>query len=395
VAFRRYSRDDRAAMADAHAAPPEAAPAPRRGGRARPWIVRLLIGLATLLAIIATFGAWADRQLLNTQNWVDTTDELIADERIQAAIARFVATDIVDTPQARQRIEDALPTRAAPLAGPIAGAVSDLADRATRRLLATAEVQKLWSQANRLTHQQFVKAVDGEKPFTDQGIILDLRPLDGTIGQKLGVAEDVTRLGDNGRIVIIKPNQLESLQTGVHLFKILRWVTAILAFVLFAAAVYVAPDRRRTLLNCGLALMVAGLFVLLMRRVLGDAIVQAVTSGGPSAPAANDAWHIGTSMLRDIAASGVVLGVIVALGAWLAGAGRRATATRRFIAPVLRDQPAIAGSIVGIVVLILLLAGVLPGSDRIIPVLIYIALVVAGMVLLRRQVTREFPAAHL
>jgi hypothetical protein len=395
VAFRRASRDDRAAMADAHAAPPEAAPAARRGGRARPWIVRLLIGLATLLAIIATFGAWADRQLLNTENWVDTTDELIADEQIRDAIATFVATQIVDTPQARQKIQDALPSRAAPLAAPIAGAVGDLADRATRRLLSTAEVQKLWSQANRLTHTQFVKAVNGEKPFTDQGIILDLRPLEGTIGQKLGVADAATRVGNNGRIVILKPNQLDSLQTGIHLFKVLRWVTAILAFVLFAVAVFLAPDRRRTLLNCGLALIIAGLFVLLMRRVLGSVIVQAATSGGPSAPAADDAWHIGTSMLRDIAGSGVVLGVIVALGAWLAGAGRWATSTRRFVAPVLRDQPAIAGCVVGIVVLILLLAGVLPGSDRIIPVLIYVVLVVAGMVVLRRQVTREFPRAHL
>jgi hypothetical protein len=381
-------------MAEAPAARQEATPAARRGGRARPWIVRLLIGLATLLAIIATFGAWADRQLLNTDNWVDTTDQLIADENVRNAVAGVVANDVINTPATRERIQSALPKRASALAAPITGAVGDLAERTTRRLLATAEVQKVWSEANRLTHRQFVKAVNGEKPYTDQGVILDLRPLEGTIGQKLGIAEDVTRLGDKGRIVIIKPNQLESLQSGVHLFKILRWVTAALALVLFVAAVYLAPDRRRTLLNCGLALIVAGLFVLVLRRVLGDVIVKRVTSGGTAAPAADDVWHIGTSMLRDIAASGVVLGVIVALGAWLAGAGRWATATRRFIAPVLRDQPAIAGCIVGIVVLILLLAGVLPGSDRIIPVLIYVVLVVAGLVALRRQVTREFPRAH-
>jgi hypothetical protein len=390
VAFRRASRDDRAAMADAQA--PRPVDEKLRGGWARPWIVRLLIGIATLLTIIAVFGAWADRQLLNTKNWVDTTDQLIADPQIRDAIASVVANDVVDTPEARQRIADALPPRAAPLAGPITGAVSDVADRATRRLLGTAEVQKLWSTANRLTHQQFVKAVDGEKPFTDQGVILDLRPLEGKIGQRLGIAEAVTRVGNNGRIVIIKPDQLDALQSGVHIFKVLRWVTAILALVLFAAAVYLASDRRRTLLNCGLALIVAGLFVLVLQRVLGRVLVDAITSGGTAAPAASDAWHIATSILRDVAASGVVLGVLVALAAWLAGAGRWATSTRRFIAPVMRDQPAIAGSIVGIVMLILLLAGVLPGSDRIIPVLIYIVLVVAGLVVLRRQVTREFPA---
>jgi hypothetical protein len=148
-------------------------------------------------------------------------------------------------------------------------------------------------------------------------------------------------------------------------------------------------------LNCGLALIVAGLFVLVLRRVFGNVIVESITSGGPAAPAAEGVWRIATSLLREIAASGVVLGLLVGAGAWLAGAGRRATATRRFIAPVLRDSPAIAGSIAGIVLLLLLLWGILPGSTTIIGVLAYIVLLTAGMIVLRRQVTREFPAAHV
>jgi hypothetical protein len=380
-------------MADASTAPPVAAPT-RRGGRARPWIVRLLIAVATLLAIVATLGAWADRQLLNTDNWVDTTDELIADAEIRDALAAFIANDLVRTPEARQRVQNALPERAAPLAAPITAAIGEVAERTTRRLLATKEIQSLWSEANKLTHQQFVRAVNGEKPFDKQAIIIDLRPLEGKIGQRLGMAEEVSRGGQNGRIVILNANQLDSLQSGVHLFKALRWVTLALALVLFAAAVFLAPDRRRTLLNVGLALIVAGLFVLVVRRVLGDAIVQSLTSNGPAKPAADDAWHIATGLLREIAASGVVLGVIVALGAWLAGAGRWATATRGFLAPVLRDDPAIAGGIAGIVLMLLLLAGILPGGDKIIIVLIYIALLVAGLVVLRRQVIREFKAVR-
>ena len=90
-----------------------------------------------------------------------------------------------------------------------------------------------------------------------------------------------------------------------------------------------------------------------------------------------------------------MLGLLVGVGAWLAGTGRRATATRRFIAPVLRDSPGIAGSIVGIVLLLLLLSGILPGSTTIVGVLVYIVLLTAGMIVLRRQVTREFPAAHV
>jgi hypothetical protein len=196
-------------------------------------------------------------------------------------------------------------------------------------------------------------------------------------------------------LTILEGGTVSALQRGVDLFKTMRWVTAILALLLFAAAVFIAPDRRRTLLNCGLALIVAGLFVLVLRRVFGNDIFQSITSGGPAEPVAKDAWRIATSLLREIALSGVVLGLLVGLGAWLAGAGRPATATRRFIAPVLRDYPAIAGSIVGIVLLLLLLGGILPGSTTIIGVLLYIVLVTAAMIVLRRQVTREFPAAHV
>jgi hypothetical protein len=46
---------------------------PPEPSRARRRIALALIVVATVLALLATFALWANRQLLNTDNWVDTS----------------------------------------------------------------------------------------------------------------------------------------------------------------------------------------------------------------------------------------------------------------------------------------------------------------------------------
>ena len=93
--------------------------------------------------------------------------------------------------------------------------------------------------------------------------------------------------------------------------------------------------------------------------------------------------------MRQIAASVLALGLITVLCAWLAGTGRRATRVRGWMGPTLRDQPGIAYTAALVALLVLLVIGVIPGSGRIIPILIYIALAVAGVAALRREAMND------
>ena len=88
----------------------------------------ILIALATIIAIVSVFAIWAKRQLLETETWETTSEELIQDEEIQSALSTFIVTAIFDNVDVEAELADQLPPQVAPLAGPIAGALRSGAD---------------------------------------------------------------------------------------------------------------------------------------------------------------------------------------------------------------------------------------------------------------------------
>lgn len=84
----------------------------------------------------------------------------------------------------------------------------------------------------------------------------------------------------------------------------------------------------------------------------------------------------------------------IVLGAWLAAPGALATAVRRSITPFLRDR-AILYPILLVIVLAVFLWSPTEGTQRLIPSLVLVALLVTGAEALRRQAVGEFPDATM
>ena len=105
----------------------------------------------------------------------------------------------------------------------------------------------------------------------------------------------------------------------------------------------------------------------------------------------HDVWSIGTSLLYNIAGAMIVYGIVIVAAAWLAGSTRPATAVRKLLAPSLRDRPAVAYSVVGAALLLVVLWGPLPAFRNIWWILVFAALLALGVTLLRRQAAVEFP----
>ena len=95
--------------------------------RGRRWLPITLIVLATIIGIVSVFALWAKRQLLETETWGDTSEELIQNAEIQDALADFVVTTIYDNVDVEQELANQLPPQLAPLAGPISGALRNAA----------------------------------------------------------------------------------------------------------------------------------------------------------------------------------------------------------------------------------------------------------------------------
>jgi len=358
----------------------------------------VLIGIGSLLAILAILALWANRQLLDTDNWVDTSSELLEDDDIRDQVSIFLVDQLYTNVDVQAQLEEAFPPRAKPLAGPVAGGLKDLAVRGVDTLLTRPRLQAAWENANRGAHGALLNVVEGggENVSTESGdVVLDLGTLLDASAESLGVGERAAQKlpDDAGELTLLQSDELELAQDGVDLLKAAAIVLVVLAFGLMALAVFLAGAwRREALRAAGFGLVFAGAVALVARSLAGDALVDSLASTEAVKPAISSTWDIATSLMVEAASAAIMYGVVLIFSAWLAGTTRLATGTRRLLAPYLRE-PAIAYSGLAVIVLILLAWAPTPAFHRLIPTLILIALLAFGVEVLRRKTAREFPNA--
>jgi hypothetical protein len=360
---------------------------------------QILVALASLLAVVALLGGWVDRQLLNTDDWTATSAALLGNDTIRMALADELSSELADGSRTTQALQSALPPRLKPLAGPAGSLVADAVQRAVQRVLASGKVQQVWVTANRLTHEQFVNLVNGGGTVvTQHGVVLDLRPLAKQIAAQVGIDPSVVdRLpASRGRIVIVQPQKLKQLRRAGDALGVLSWLPGVLALALYALAVWLAGDRpggrRRALLASGFGLAIAALLVLVVRRIAGNQVVDAVTNGGPLEPAAKAVWQTATTLLAELAVVVLIVGSGAVAGAWLAGDGQRASWLRARFAPGLAARPDLAVGIAGATYLVLVAWGPLSVLRRPLAIVILGVLLAVGVAALRAQVQRELAA---
>jgi hypothetical protein len=366
------------------------------------WLVRSLIGVATVLGIVAIFAVWANRQLLDTDYWTSTNTKLIASPPIREAVSGYLTEQLYANVDVAGELKNELPSELKPLAAPAAGALKDVVEKGIDLLLERPRVQQLWSTANQVTHAQFVRLVENKGSVVKLpgggAVVLDLRPMLTEVAEKVGAPSSlVSKIPPNvAQLRIVTSKQLNTMQNAVNLLRSLALVLPLLVVALFALAVYLARGRRRqTLIAVGSAFIGAGLVVLVARGIIGDKVVNSLATTEAVRPAAQAAWSIGTSVLADVAWATVFIGVPVILAGLLAGPTRSATSLRRLMAPYLRDRPDITFGAVALLLLLLFAWGPIVATKTLTGILIIIVLAMFGTEMLRRQTAQEFPDAHV
>ena len=195
-----------------------------------------------------------------------------------------------------------------------------------------------------------------------------------------------------GQVVLMRSDQLSGLQTLVGLLRNLGFVLPVLALLLYVAALYLAQGwRREALIAAGGGIVLATVFILLLRRLLGNG-VDSLAASETVKPAITSVWDIISAGLRQRTLVILAIGVAFIAGGALAGPGRHEVAVRRFLAPYLRDHPVAVYAVVAVLFLIWL--SFIPGINNLGQVLVIVALAalaVVGIEILRRQAAREFP----
>jgi hypothetical protein len=137
--------------------------------------------------------------------------------------------------------------------------------------------------------------------------------------------------------------------------------------------------------------MFAAIAVVAVRRLAGDAVVEALAEAPNAQVAADDVWDIATSLLVDAAQGSFLAGLFIVTGAWLTGAGRRATSVRRASAYALRERPGLVRAGLGVAILLLVVWGPVPWTENFWTILLFTVVAFAWLEWVRRRTLEEFP----
>ena len=376
-------------------------PAGRVSSRTRSILAWVLLVLGTLILLVGSLTVWVKRQALDTDAWVDVSSELLEDDDVREALSVYIVDQLYTNVDVEARLEQRLPPDLDGLAAPISGALRPASESTVNEFLQRPRVQEL---------------LGGRQPRGARGAPADSRRRDARrgldrrghgdarspqlsslqISEELGIGEGLeARIPeDAGKLVVLESDQLSTAQDAVRVIKALSWLVIILAFAAFAGAVWLARDRRAMLRNVGDRLRA--------RRDPSPPHPQArrlvprgCARGGRARTATprGRSWIIGTGLLAEVAWALVIYGVVMLLGAVLAGPSGVARRMRGAIAPTLRDRPGIAWAVLAGVYLLLVLWGPVPALRTWLGVLLLGALVALGFEAFRRLTVRELEPA--
>jgi len=382
------------------AAAARAASAPKRLSKRRRIGIWALIVVASILAFVTVLTLWINRQVLDNDNWRQTSADLIADPAVQNTLSTYLVDQLYDNVDVAGAFEEQLPENLKGLAAPLAGALRQPATRTVNRLLATPRLQQVFINSSAGAHQKLVNVLEnktGNGIDTGSGnVTLDLHELLTQLATTVGLPPDaIAKLpATAGTVTVMSSDQLSLAQTGVQIIRVLSVWLLVLVLVLYAVAIYLAHGRRRaTLRNVGFAFLLVGLLVLVVRKVVGNYVIGGLTDSPSLDRTGHHVWIISTSILGDIGWAVVLYGAIAVLGALLAGPTTYATRLRRWMAPVMNERPAVVWGVAAAAYLLLILWGGTHALRTAWGILLLGGLLALGVFALRRESMLEFPDA--
>ena len=356
--------------------------------RTRMILARVLVVLAALIAALSLLAGFIRYQALDNETFSNSAAELIADETIRDQVALTLVEALYANVDVQAALEERLPTDQQGLAGPIAAVARELADRAAIRVLERPRAQELWVRSLSTTHEQLLRVLDDELTTSNRGRLRrpEPEPLVIQLGERVAIFGRVAEKlpPDTGRIQIMEADQLEAAQDVTELATDPRPLPLARAIALAAIAIWLAGDRKRSIVRMiAIGAIAAGTLVLVARSVAGNYVVDNLVQTESVRPAAADTWEILTSLLRDGGRTLVGVGLVLLLGVWLVGPGARATAVRRRLAPWL-ERPEIAYGAAALLLALLVWWGPTAQTQRWQVVLLFAVLLGLGVAALTR-----------
>ncbi len=293
-------------------------------------VAGFLVVIGCLLVPLSLSAVWVRNTLLDTDHYVATVGPLAESRNIQQGLADRLTTALFADGQVEQKIADALPPQAEVLAAPLSGGLETVANKAALGLIQSSRFQSLWDNVNRKAHAAVVEVLTGggSRVSTKDGTVsINVEQIFTNVKQRLddrGISlfDSVQLPAKYQSVVLFQSKTLEQVQEGVDLLQTLAWVLPFVLIACFAGAIALSGNRRRTIFRAGIGVALVVALQLAALKAGRSLYLDAITNAGLRRGSAGDVWDQVTSFLRTAGITTIVVALLVAIAAWIAGPSR-------------------------------------------------------------------------
>ena len=293
-------------------------------------VVTLLVVLGSLILVLASVAFWARFTLLNTNGWVNAIGPIPQNPVVAQNVSAYLAGVLFEEVNVDQAMTEMLPPNFQMLGVPLSKALQGLVQDTIASLVQSDGFNTVWVAVNRGAHSVVVGVLRGEGDlvYLQSGqLVIDFSDLIDFIQSNFGL-ERIDLAGENGgRIVLLESQQVAYLQEAIHYLDSFGLLLPLLSLVVFVGAWFVSLWRRKTLLWIGIAIAITMLVSLIAFDFIQSGVLVSIAD--PLARIiGREIWDVVTAGLVIQTILLLVVGVLITVGAWLAGPNPKAVTFR-------------------------------------------------------------------
>jgi hypothetical protein len=307
----------------------------------------LLIIAGCVLAPISVVAVWTANQVSDTSSYVANVTPLIKDPAIQNALTNKLTSEIVTKIDVKARTDQAAAelsqkgfTRIGGLlkgvSGSLASGVQGFVHSRIHKIITGPRMANAWVQVNRVASQQLVAVLSGRGGkngavgVSNGQVTLDLAPLEAVaqadlVARGLTIAAKIPVV--HKTFPLFPSKNLTKAQGLYRLINDLKIVLPILTLALLGLGVLAARGHRRALIGAGLG-FAASMLALGAGLAIARALYLNSVPASASTDAAAAAFDILVRFIKTALRTLLVVGLIVAVGAFFTGPSAAAARTR-------------------------------------------------------------------
>ena len=345
----------------------EARSAPARSASARSQHVRrtvtaLLAGVCCVLIFLSALTVWVHQTAISTSGFVAAVGPVIDRPSVTGAMSVELTDQIFAAVDVEHELKRVLPPPQQFIAAPLANAAKGFIQGQVLNVLRSPQFRSVWIAVLQATHREVIAALRGHGNvlvITNGRVVLNVLPLvntalgevqaqasgllgrdvtipkvtsgeiPGQIRATLSKALGVNLPADFGQIELARSSSLDVATFAVQLLDVLYWLLPLVTLLAIASALWLSPNRRRTLLQ-----VLIGTAVALVVEKRAESWIQSrvVSSLGPANRAAGgDVVHQVLSGLATATWWLLVIALAAVVFLLVTGRYRWARSTRRHI----------------------------------------------------------------